>query len=92
MVAVVDAGGVVYAGTLGQGLWRHDASGWSPVGNDLLPGLFINALLVVDETLWIGTIDLGLVSLDLRSGTLRSFDEVNATLGPQNVTAIVAGG
>lgn len=90
VVAVVDAGGVVYAGTLGQGLWRHDASGWSPVGNDMLPGLFINALLVVDETLWIGTIDFGLVSLDLRSGTLRSFDEVNVTFGPQNVTAIVA--
>ena len=90
VVAIVDAGGVVYAGTLGQGLWRHDASGWSRVGHDSLPGLFINALLVVDRTLWIGTIDLGLVSLDLRSGALRSFDEVNAALGPQNVTAIVA--
>ena len=90
VVAIVDAGGVVYAGTLGQGLWRHDASGWSRVGQDVLPGSFINALLVVDQTLWIGTIDLGLVRLDLRSGTLRSFDEVNATLGPQNVTAIVA--
>ena len=90
VVAIVDAGGIVYAGTLGQGLWRHDGSGWSPVGHDLLPGLFINALLVVDETLWIGTIDLGLVSLDLRSGTLRSFDQVNPALGPQNVTAIVA--
>ena len=91
VVAIVDVGGVVYAGTLGHGVWRRDASGWSRVGDDSLPGLlFINALLVVDQTLWIGTIDLGLVSLDLRSGTLRSFDEVNATLGPQNVTAIVA--
>ena len=90
VVAVVDVGGVVYAGTLGQGLWRHDASGWKPVGDDLLPGLFINALQVVGQSLWIGTIDLGLVSLDLRSGALRSFDDVNASLGPQNVTAIVA--
>ena len=90
VVAIVDAGGVEYAGTLGQGLWRHDASGWSRVGHESLPGLFINALQVVDQTLWIGTIDLGLVSLDLRSGTLRSFDEVNPALGPQNVTAIVA--
>ena len=90
VVAIVDAGGVEYAGTLGQGLWRHDASGWSRVGHQSLPGLFINALQVVDQTLWIGTIDLGLVSLDLRSGTLRSFDEVNPALGPQNVTAIVA--
>ena len=90
VVAIVDADGAVYAGTLGQGLWRHDGSGWSRVGNESLPGLFINTLLVVGHTLWIGTIDLGLVSLDLRSGTLRSFDEVNAALGPQNVTAIVA--
>ena len=91
VVAIVDVGGVVYAGTLGHGVWRRDASGWSRVGDDSLPGLlFINALLVVDQTLWIGTIGLGLVSLDLRSGILRSFDEVNATLGPQNVTAIVA--
>ena len=90
VVAVVDADGTVYAGTLGQGLWRRDASGWSRVGDESLPGLFINTLLVVDQTLWIGTIDLGLVSLDLRAGTLRSFDEENASLGPQNVTAIVA--
>jgi len=90
VVAIVDTGGVVYAGTLGQGLWRHDAAGWSAVGHDLLPGLFITALLVVGETMWIGTIDLGLVSLDLRTGTFRSFDEANAALGPQNVTAIVA--
>ena len=90
VVAIVDAGGVVYAGTLGQGLWRHDGSGWSRVGHESLPGLFINTLLVVDRTLWIGTIDLGLVSLDLRTGTLRSFDEVNPALGPQNVTALLA--
>lgn len=90
VVAIVDADGAVYAGTLGQGLWRHDASGWSRVGHESLPGLFINTLLVVDGTLWIGTIDLGLVSLDLRSGALRSFDEVNPALGPQNVTSMVA--
>ena len=90
VVALADADGAVFAGTLGQGLWRHDASGWSRVGHGSLPGSFINTLLVVDRTLWIGTLDLGLVSLDLRSGTLRSFDEVNAALGPQNVTAIVA--
>ena len=90
VAAIVSAGATVYAGTLGQGLWRRDATGWSSVGDDTLPGLFINALRVVGDTLWIGTIDLGLVSLDLRSGTLRSFDEINEELGPQNVTAIVA--
>ena len=90
VAAIVSAGGTVYAGTLGQGLWRRDAAGWKPVGDDTLPGRFINALRVVGETLWIGTIDLGLVSLDLRSGALHSFDEINEALGPQNVTAIVA--
>ena len=90
VVALADAGGVVYAGTLGRGLWRRDASGgWSSVGDDALPGQFINTLQVAGDTLWIGTIDLGLVSLELRSGALRSFDEINRALGPQNVTAIV---
>ena len=51
--------------------------------------MFITALQVVGDTLWIGTIDLGLVGLDLASGAVRSFDEINADLGPQNVTAIV---
>lgn len=90
VVALAEAGGVVYAGTLGQGLWRRDASGWNAVGHGALPGQFINALLVAGDTLWIGTIDLGLVSLDLRSGALRSFDEINEALGPQNVTALAA--
>ena len=86
------AGDEVFAGTLGQGLWRRDATGWSAVGDGVLPGLFVGALRMVGETLWIGTIDLGLVALDLRSGALRSFDEINLALGPQNVTAIVPDG
>lgn len=90
VAALAEVGGVVYAGTLGQGLWRRDASGWRAVGHGSLPGQFINALLVVGDTLWIGTIDLGLVSLDLQSGALRGFDEINEALGPQNVTALAA--
>ena len=88
LAAIASAGGVVFAGTLGRGLWRDDGSGWSQV-EGALPGLFITALQVVGDTLWIGTIDLGLVSLDLASGAVRSFDEINPDLGPQNVTAIV---
>lgn len=90
VAALAEVGGVVYAGTLGQGLWRRDASGWRAVGHGSLPGQFINALLVAGDTLWIGTIDLGLVSLDLQSGALRGFDEINEALGPQNVTALAA--
>ena len=88
LAAIASAGGVVFAGTLGRGLWRDDGSGWSRI-EGALPGLFITALQVVGDTLWIGTIDLGLVSLDLASGAVRSFDEINPDLGPQNVTAIV---
>ena len=88
LAAIASAGDAVYAGTLGQGLWRDDGSGWSRI-EGALPGLFITALQVVGDTLWIGTIDLGLVALDLTSGAVGSFDEINPDLGPQNVTAIV---
>ena len=90
LAAIATAGDTVFAGTLGQGLWRDDGTGWHVVEGSL-PGSFITALQVVGDTLWIGTIDLGLVSLDLASGAVRSFDEINPDLGPQNVTAIVPG-
>ena len=91
-VAVVAAAGrAVYVGTLGQGLWRRDAGGWNRIGDHRLPGPFISALLVTQKNLWIGTLDLGLIRLDLDTGTLHSFDEINPDLGPRNVTAIVAG-
>ena len=91
-VAVVAAAGrAVYVGTLGQGLWRRDAGGWNRIGDHGLPGPFISALRVTGKNLWIGTLDLGLIRLDLDTGTLHSFDEINPDLGPRNVTAIVAG-
>ena len=90
LAAIASVGDAVFAGTLGRGLWRDDGSGWTPI-EGALPGPFITALQVAGDTLWIGTIDLGLVSLDLATGAVRSFDEINPDLGPQNVTAIVPG-
>ena len=48
------------------------------VGHDLAAGV-VHQLPCwwSTETMWIGTIDLGLVSLDLRTGTFRSFDEAS---------------
>lgn len=88
LAAIESVGDTVFAGTLGRGLWRDDGSGWTPI-EGALPGMFITALQAVDDTLWIGTIDLGPVVLDLASGAVRSFDEINPDLGPQNVTDIV---
>lgn len=88
LTAIASVGDTVFAGTLGHGLWRDGGDGWNRI-EGALPGLFITALQVVDDTLWIGTIDLGLVSLDLDSGAVRGFDEINPDLGPQNVTEIV---
>jgi hypothetical protein len=89
--AIAAAGKAVYVGTLGQGLWRRDARGWSTVGAGDLPGPFISALQIGGDSLWIGTLDLGLLQLDLATGTVRSFDEINPDLGRQNVTTIVPG-
>ena len=88
LAAIASIDDTVFAGTLGQGLWRDDGSGWRAL-EGALPGQFITALEVVGDTLWIGTIDLGLVIFDLASGAVRSFDEINPDLGPRNVTAIV---
>ena len=90
LAAIESVGSTVFAGTLGRGLWRDDGTGWEQVEGPL-PGMFITALQAVDDTLWIGTIDLGLVGLDLASGAVRSFDEFNPDVGPQNVTDIVPG-
>jgi hypothetical protein len=90
--AVLGVGESVYVGTLGRGLWRRDADdGWQRVVAGPLPGPHINSLRALGGELWIGTLDLGVVILNVASGALKSFDQINPLLGPQNVTDIVLG-
>jgi len=84
------AGGRLYVGTLGQGLWRQESEGWSRVSSGLLPGDFVTCLEVDGGNLLIGTLNQGVVLLNLASQTLASFDETEAGLAARNITMLLA--
>lgn len=87
--ALCSAGGSLYVGTLGQGLWRSGDRGWEKVGWAGLPGEFINCLVVSGDYLLIGTLNLGLVILELKSGRIFSFDSINPDLSARNVITLL---
>ncbi|MBA7584468.1 hypothetical protein ES708_26423 [subsurface metagenome] len=87
--ALEAVGEAVFVGTLGQGLWRSTAEGWEKITQGGLPGEFINCLLASDDYLLIGTLNLGLVVLDLHTGRLRSFDSINPDLAARNVITLL---
>jgi hypothetical protein len=87
--ALEAVGEIIYLGTLGDGLWRHEQRRWERIVQGGLPGAFINCLLRHDEYLLIGTLDRGLVLLDLRTGAMMSFDSVNRDLRSRNITMLL---
>jgi len=87
--ALEAVGEAVFVGTLGQGLWRSTAKGWKKITQGGLPGEFINCLVASDDYLLIGTLNLGLVVMNLRTGRLRSFDSINPDLGARNVITLL---
>ena len=99
--AVVASGDELYVATLGRGLWRGkipavlqgDGGAWNDVAavGTGLPGAHLNALLLHGGRLWIGSQDIGLVTLDLETQQLATFDQINPRIGPRNVTDVVAG-
>lgn len=87
--ALEAVGETVFVGTLGRGLWRSTARGWEKITQAGLPGEFINCLVASDDYLLIGTLNLGLVVLDLHTGRLRSFDSINPDLTARNVITLL---
>lgn len=88
--ALCAAGGTLYVGTLGRGLWRSRGEKWEKIGWGGLPGEFVNCLEVQDDHLLIGTLNLGLVIMSLKTGAIFSFDSVNPNLQARNVIALLA--
>jgi ligand-binding sensor domain-containing protein len=84
------AAGRLYVGTLGQGLWRQEAEGWSRVSSGLLPGDFVTCLETDGEDLLIGTLTQGVVRLNLASLALRGFEEPEGGLEARNITVLLA--
>lgn len=81
---VVDAEGVVWAGTWGAGLSRFDGTAWrSFTMADGLPGNHIFALAISGRRIWVGT-NHGLASYDG-----RTFDKLSPASG-LNVSSVFA--
>jgi tetratricopeptide (TPR) repeat protein len=85
------AGGTLYAGTLGDGLLRQGDSGWEPVIDGSLPGKFITCIAedTARERLLIGTMNVGLVIFELKTGQMSTLSELMPTFTSENITTIL---
>ncbi len=89
--ALAEAGGELYAGTLGDGLFRLRSGTWMRVEDGGLPGPFITCL-APDRTgtkLLVGTMTLGLIILDLQSGAMRRLSEEHPEIAASNITSVL---
>jgi hypothetical protein len=88
---VREAGGMLYAGTLGDGLFRLGNSGWEQVADGDLPGRFVTSLALDSggSKLLIGTMNLGLVILDLARGSMQTLSEIMPDFTSDNVTTVL---
>jgi ligand-binding sensor domain-containing protein len=84
------AAGRLYAGTLGDGLLRQ-GDGWERVSDGSLPGRFVTCLAedAARGRLLIGTMNIGLVILDLKTGEMTSLAELAAAFTSENITTIL---
>jgi hypothetical protein len=89
--AVTVAGGELYAGTLGEGLFRLNGERWERVGSDDWPGLFITCLAPeAGGRLLVGTMNLGLLTLDAATGAITGLADTIPEFTPLNITAVLA--
>ncbi len=81
----------LYIGTLGDGLLRQGGDGWTPVQDGSLPGRFITC--IAEDTargrLLIGTMNIGLVILDLKTGQMSTLAEAVPSFTTENITTIL---
>jgi len=82
----------LYIGTLGRGLWRLKNNSWERLNTGPLPGDFINCLENIGSLLYIGTMNLGVVSLDIETGFFSAFDRINPGVEARNITMLLAQG
>jgi hypothetical protein len=86
------SGSALYAGTLGDGLFRLGDSVWERVADGSLPGGFVTVIAedAARGSLLIGTMTAGLVILDPASGRMDTLAERAPGFGADNVTAVLA--
>jgi hypothetical protein len=81
----------LFAGTLGDGLFRLGDTGWTEVSDGSLPGRFVISLAedIPRHTLLIGTMNIGLVILDLTTGSMSTLDELVPGFTSSNITTLL---
>ena len=82
----------LYIGTLGRGLWRLKNNSWERLNTGTLPGDFINCLENIGSLLYIGTMNIGVVSLDIQTGSFSAFDSINPDVEARNITMLLSQG
>jgi tetratricopeptide (TPR) repeat protein len=81
----------LFAGTLGDGLFRHGDAGWDPVSDGSLPGKFITSLAedAAHGRLLIGTMNFGLIIMNMKTGAMNALSESSPAFTAENVTTIL---
>jgi tetratricopeptide (TPR) repeat protein len=81
----------LYIGTLGDGLLKQGEGGWLAVEDGSLPGRFITCIAedAPRGRLLIGTLNIGLVILDPRTGQMSTLAELVPSFTTENITTIL---
>jgi hypothetical protein len=89
--AVRSVSGRLYAGTLGDGLYRQGDAGWDEVSDGDLPGRFVTCIASDDSDgrLLIGTMTMGLVIMDIATGAMTALAELVPGFTAANITSIL---
>jgi ligand-binding sensor domain-containing protein len=89
--ALANCGDELYAGTLGNGLFRLKGGAWEPVDYEGMPGNFITCLYAEpgEKRLFIGTMTMGLLIYDRTTGRISSLWDGHPEFEGANVTSIL---
>ncbi len=90
--ALAAVGDRLFVGTLGDGLWRLTGGRWERVVEGELPGEFVNCLEWSGSWLYVGTMSLGAVRLNVDSGRMVRVETLAPQLAARNVTMLLSVG
>ncbi len=81
--------GILYAGTLGEGLWSGHESRYRDFKKMDFPSQFINCMADYGNYLLAGTMDMGLFFIDLKTKKITNFSKIFPGFTALNITTIL---
>ena len=89
--ALKQVDGVLYAGTLGDGLFRLGSDSWAQVTDGDLPGPFVTCIEESrgNGSMYLGTLSLGLVIMDKGTGRMKRLSEIVSSFSATNITSVL---